>query len=213
MGICGGFHCVSVLSITIVEFLADLLREGEVHIVAVGGSKLGDALFMLLNTLLHFGDSYALLGSEVLTADSNQVNGLVNTGLDGLREGNLDSWLNRGDNGDIVASLLGNLFAIVVAIAVVSISWGGLADSHHLSVTLFLIWNLNSLGSCVNNLLLVRVDTDFIGDNFHRFTANCASHRVALLNINDPLDWDLNVLTDCFKSRGAHFSRFNNINN
>ena len=43
------------------------------------------------------------------------------TGFDGIGEGILDSWLNRGENGDIVAGLLGHLFTVVVTIAVVSI--------------------------------------------------------------------------------------------
>jgi len=204
---------VGVLSISIVELLADLLGEGEVNVLTGRGSQLGDALLMLLNTLFHLRDGDTLLSSQVLTADSDQVNGLVNTGLDGLREGNHDSRLHRGHNGDIVASLLGNLLAVVVAIAVVAVARGGLADSDHLGVTLLLIRHLHSLGCGVNNLLLVRVDTDLIGDNFYGFTANCAGNGVALFNIYDPLYWDFNVLTDCFKSWGAHFSRFNNINN
>jgi len=206
-------HLVGVLSIAVVKLLADLLGEGEVNVLAGRGSQLGDALLMLLNTLLNLRDGDTLLSSQVLTADSDQVNGLVNTGLDGLREGNHDSRLHRGHNGDIVASLLGNLLAVVVAIAVVAVARGGLADSDHLGVTLLLIRHLHSLGCGVNNLLLVRVDTDLIGDNLHRLTADCTGNRVALFNIYDPLYWDFNVLTDCFKSWGAHFSRFNNINN
>jgi len=202
-----------ILGISVVELLADLLGEGKVDVLAGRGSKLGDALLVLLNTFLNLRDSDTLLSSQILTADSDEVNGLVDTGLLGLREGNLDSGLNRGDNWDIVASLLGNLLAVVVTIAVVAVARGGLADSHHLGVTLLLIRHLHSFGSSVNNLLLVRVDTDLIGDNLHRLTADCTGYRVALFNIYDPLYWDFNVLTDCFKSWGAHFSRFNNINN
>jgi hypothetical protein len=208
-----GFLLVNILSISVVELLADLLGEGQVNVLAVGGSKLGDALLVLLNSLLNLRDSDALLSSQVLTADSDEVNGLVNTGLDGLREGNLDSGLHNSDNRDIVASLLGNLFAVVVAITVVSISWGRLADSYHLGVTHLLERNFNSLGSGVNNLLGVRVDTDLIGNDLNRLTAHSAGNWVALLNIDDPLHRDINIGTDSFKSRGAHFSGLNNINN
>jgi len=204
---------VSVLSIAVVELLADLLGEGEVHIVAVGGSKLGDALLMLLNTLLNLGDSDALLCSEVLTADSDQVNGLVNTGLDGLREGNLNSRLHRGDNGDIVASLLGNLLAVVVAIAVVSISWGGLADSHHLGVTFLLERNLNSLGSGGFSLRLIRVGANFIVNFLDALGAHSSGNYVALLSVDDIETGELNWGTCGLEGRGADLSRLNNILN
>ena len=57
----------------------------------------------------------------------------------------------RRENAFMLSTLQQLCLEVVVAIAVVSISWGWLVDSHHLGVTLFLIWNLNSLGS---NLLL-----------------------------------------------------------
>jgi len=179
---------VGVLSISIVELLADLLGEGEVNVLTGRGSQLGDALLMLLNTLFHLRDGDTLLSSQVLTADSDQVNGLVNTGLDGLREGNHDSRLHRGHNGDIVASLLGNLLAVVVAIAVVAISRGRLADCHHLCVTFLLKRNLHSLGSSVNNLLLVGVNTYFIGNDFHRLTTNSLCHWITLFSVYDFFD-------------------------
>jgi hypothetical protein len=204
---------VHILSISIVELLADLLGEGEVNVLAARGSQLGDALLMLLNSLLNLRDSDTLLSSKILTADSDQVNRLVNTTFDGLREGNLDGRLNHCYNGDIIASLLGNLLAVVVAIAVVSVSRGRLAHSHHLGVTLLLKGNLHSLGSGVNNPLIIRVDTDLIGDDLNRLTADCTGHRVALFNINDSLHRDINVLTNSFKSRGAHLSCLNNLNN
>ena len=96
--------------------------------------------------------------------------------------GNLDSGLNRGDNGDIVASLLCDFPAVVVVIAVVSISRGRLAHGHHLGAALLPEGNLHSLGSGVNNLLDVGVDTDLIGDDLNRFTADSTGHRGALLN-------------------------------
>merc|ERR1740136_507177 len=113
-------NIVGILSISIVDLLADLLGESEFNSLASRSSKLGDALLMNLKILHYFWDSDALLCSEVLAADNDKVDWLVDTGLDWLRVGNLNSWLNSSDNRNIVASLLGNLLAVVVSIAVVS---------------------------------------------------------------------------------------------
>jgi len=156
---------MNILSISIVKFLAHLLGEGEVNILTVGGSQLCDTFLLLLNSILNLRNYDTLLSSQIFTSDDNEVDWLVDTGLDWLREGNLDSRLNRGDNGDIVTSLLGNLLAVVVSIAVISISRSWLTNCHHLGVTLLLKWDHNSLSSGVNNLLLVGVDTDLIVDN------------------------------------------------
>merc|ERR1712153_134712 len=139
---------MNILSISVVGLLADLLGESEVNSLASRGSKLGDALLFNLNIIHYLWDSDALFGSEVLATNDNQVDWLVHTGLDWLRVGNLNCGLNRGNNRDIIASLLGNLLAVVVSVAVVSVSWGWLADGDHLGVTLLLVRNLNSLGSC-----------------------------------------------------------------
>jgi hypothetical protein len=206
-------NIVSVFSISVVDFLANLLGESQINSLASRSSKLGDALLMDLNIIHDLWDSDALLGSEVLTADNNQVDGLVDTGLDWLRVGNLNSWLNRGDNRDIVASFLGNLLAVVVSIAVVSVSWCWLANGHHLGVTLLLVRNFNSLGSCGFSLLLVRVCADLIVDNGHTLGTDSTGDWVALLSVNDDLGRDLNIFTDSLESRGANLSRFNNIYN
>jgi len=158
-------NLMNILSISIVDLLADLLGESELNILASRSSKLGDALLRSLSGILNLWDSDALLLGKVLTADSWERDWLVDTGLDWLRVGNLNSWLNRGDNRDIVASLLGNLLAVVVSVAVVSVSWGWLADGNHLGVTLLVEGNLNSLGSCGFSLLLVRVGADLVVNN------------------------------------------------
>ena len=126
--ICDWLNLMGVLSISIVDFLANLLGESKLNSLASRSSKLGDALLRGNSGVFNLWDSDALLLSEVLTADSWERDWLVDTGLDWLRVGNLNSWLNRGDNKDIVASLLGNLLAVVVSIAVVSVSWGWLAQ-------------------------------------------------------------------------------------
>jgi len=206
-------NLMGVLSISIVDLLANLLGESKLNSLASRSSKLGDALLRGNSGVFNLWDSDALLLSEVFTADSWERDWLVDTGLDWLRVGNLNSWLNRGDNRDIVASLLGNLLAVVVSIAVVSVSWGWLADGDHLGVTLLLVRNLNSLGCCGLSLLLVRVGADLIVNNRDTLSTDSTGDWVALLHVNDDLGSDLNVLTDSLKSRGAHFSRLNNINN
>jgi len=206
-------NLMNILSISIVDLLADLLGESELNILASRSSKLGDALLRSLSGILNLWDSDALLLGKVLTADSWERDWLVDTGLDWLRVGNLNSWLNRGDNRDIVASLLGNLLAVVVSVAVVSVSWGWLADGNHLGVTLLVEGNLNSLGSCGFSLLLVRVGADLVVDLLDALGTDGTGDWVALLYINNDLDGKLNWVADSLKSRGANFGSFNNILN
>jgi len=204
-------NLMGILSISIVDLLADLLGESEFDILASRSSKLGDALFGSLSGIFNLWDSDALLLSEVLTADSWKRDWLIDTGLDWFRVGNLNSWLNDGDNRDIVASLLGNFLAVVVSIAVVSISWGWLADGHHLGVALLVEGDLNSLGSCGFNLLLVRVGTDLIVDLLNALGTDSTGDWVTLLSVNNDLDSKLNWVADSFQSRSANFSSFDNI--
>ena len=189
---------VSVLSISVVDLLADLFGESELNSLASRGSKLGDALLGSHGGVFNLWDSDALLLSEVLTADSWERDWLVDTGLDWLRVGNLNSWLNDGNNRDIVASLLGNLLAVVVSIAVVSISWGWLADSHHLGIAFLGEGDLNSLGSCGFNLLLVRVGTDLVVDLLNALGTDSTGDWVALLSVYNDLDSKLNWAADSF---------------
>jgi len=184
-GISDWLNIVSVLSISIVDLLADLLGEGQLNVLASRCSQLSDTLLKGLRDLLNLRDGDALLLREILTADSWEGDGLVDTGLDGLGVDNINSWLHNSQDGDIVASLLGNLLAVVVAIAVVSISWGGLADSHHLGVTFLLERNLNSLGSGGLSLRLVRVGADLVVNFLNALSADSPCDYVALLNINN----------------------------
>jgi len=206
-------NLMSVLSISIVDLLANLLGESKLNSLASRSSKLGDALLRSLGGVFNLWDSDALLLSEVLAADSWERDWLVDTGLDWLRVGNLNSWLNRGDNRDIVASLLGNLLAVVVSIAVVSVSWGWLADGDHLGVTLLLEGNLDGLGSGGLSLLLVRVGADLVVDLLNALGTDGTGDWVALLFVNNDLDGKLNWVADSLKSWGADFGGLNNILN
>jgi len=206
-------NLMGVLSISIVDLLANLLGESKLNSLASRGSKLGDALLRGNSGVFNLWDSDALLLSEVFTADSWERDWLVDTGLDWLRVGNLNSWLNRGDNRDIVASLLGNLLAVVVSIAVVSVSWGWLADGDHLGVTLLLEGNLDGLGSGGLSLLLVRVGADLVVDLLNALGTDGTGDWVALLFVNNDLDGKLNWVADSLKSWGADFGGLNNILN
>jgi len=204
---------MGLLSISVVDLLADLLGEGELNGGARWGSQLGDALLNGGDGLLDLWDGDALLSGEVLARDDWEVNWLVDAGLDWLRVGNSDGWLNWGDNWGVVAGLLGNFLAVVVSVAVVSVSWGRLAHGHHLGVALSLEGDLNSLGIGVLLLLLVGVGTDLILFNLDALRADSSGDGVALLSVDDLLDGKFNWGTDSLESWGANFSGLNNILN
>merc|ERR1719188_124433 len=111
LGSVGGLHLQGV---AVVDLLADLLGEGQLDSLAVGGSKSGHALVDGLSDGLDLGDGDALVLGQVLTADPGQGDGLVDAGLDGLGVGDGDGGVDHGDDGEVVASLLGDLLAVVV---------------------------------------------------------------------------------------------------
>jgi len=204
---------MNILSISVVELLAHLLGESKVNVLTGRGSQLGDTLLLLFNIIHNFRNCDTLLSSQILTTDDNEVDGLIDTGLDGFREGNLDSRLHRCDNGDIVASLLGNLLAVVVSVAVVSISRGWLTDSHHLGVTLLLEGNLDSLGSGGLSLRLVRVRAHLIVNLLNALSTDSAGDNITVFTINHIFAGEFNWVADSLKSRCADLSWLNNIQN
>merc|ERR1740129_2120158 len=212
-GVSHRLDLVHVLGVSVVDLLAHLLGQGELNSLAGGGGQLGDALLLKLDVVHDLGDGDALLLSEVLARDPDQVNGLLDALLDGLGEGNLDILDVLSDDGDVVASLLGDLLAVVVAVLVVSVAGGGLADGDHLGVALPGEGDGDGLGGGGNNLLAVGVDTDLVVNNLNTLTAHGAGHRVALLDINDLLGGNLNGLADGLKGRGADLGGLNNIDN
>jgi len=207
------FMLGSFLSISIDNLNTHLLGEGEFNSLASRGSQLGHTLLKGLSNFLNLRDSDALLFREILTGDPGKADGLVDTGLDGFRVGDINSRLNRGDNRDIVASLLGNLLAVVVSIASIPSISSRLADSHHLGLTLLLEGDLNSLGGGGLSLGLVGVGADLIVNLLSGLRADGSGDSVALLSVNDILSGQLNRLANCLKGRGAHLSGLNNILN
>jgi len=208
-------NLMSVLSISIVDLLANLLGESKLNSLASRSSKLGDALLGSLGGVFNLWDSDALLLSEVLTADSWERDWLVDTGLDWLRVGNLNSWLNDSHYGDIVASLLGNFLAIVVSVAIsVSMSVAlrcRLADSHHLDLALLGEGNLNSLGVCSLHPLLVRVGADLVINLLNALGTDGTGDWVALLFVYNFLNSELNRVAHCLKSWCADLGSFNDV--
>ena len=151
-GISHRLDLVHVLGVSVVDLLAHLFGQGEVDGLAGRGSQLGDALLLQLDVVHDLGDGDALLLSEVLARDPDEVNGLLDALLNGLGEGNLDILDVLSDDGDVVASLLGNLLAVVVAVLVVSIA-GGVCWQR---VT---IWVLHSLAKGTVTVLAVVATT------------------------------------------------------
>ena len=204
---------VDVLGVSVVDLLADLLEQGELNSLAGGSSQLCDALLLQLDVVPDLGDGDALLLGEILARDPDQIIWLLDALLDGLGEGNLDVLDVLSDDGHVVVSLLGNLLAVVVAVLVVSVAGGGLADGDHLGVALPGEGNGDGLGSGGHHLLAVGVDADLVVNNLNTLTAHGAGHRVALLDINDLLGGNLDGLADCLKGGGADLSGLNNIDN
>ena len=146
-----------VLSMTVDKLNTDLLGEGKFNSLAGRGIKTSHTLLNGLGDILNLGDGDALLLGEVLAADSGEADGLVHTGLDGLGVDNLNLGLDRGDNGNIVASLLGDLVAEVVTVTMTVSVLGRLADGNHLGLAFLLEADLNGLGGGGLSLGLVAV--------------------------------------------------------
>ena len=200
--------CLSIHNIS-----THLLGQAQLHGGAVGGSELGDALLDGGDVILDLRDGDALVLGQVLAGDPGQGDGLVDTGLDGLGVGNSDGGVGGGDDGAVVASLLGDLLAVVVAVAVVAVSGCWLAHGHHLGVADPLEGDLDSLGGGLLGLLLVVVDADLVLDNLDALRADGSGDVIALLDVNDLLDGKLNWGADSLESWGANLSSLNNILN
>merc|ERR1719400_1402338 len=185
----------------------DLLGEGELHSLAGGGGQAGHALAEGLADILDLRDGDALLLGQVLAGDPRQGDGLVDTGLDGLGVGDGDNGLNDGDNGDVVASLLGDLLAVVVAVAVL----GGLAHGHHLGLALLLEGDLDGLGGGLLVLGLVGVAAHLVVDLLDALSAHGAGDGVALLDVLDGLAAQLDVGALGGEGGGADLGSLNHV--
>ena len=208
-----GLNIVSLLGVSVVDLLAHLLGEGQLNGLAVRGGELGDALLDGGDVLLDLGDGDTLLLGQILTGDSGQVDGLLDASLDGLGVGDSDGWVGLSHDGAVVAGLLSDLLAVVVAVAVVTISRGGLADSHHLGVADPLEGDDNGLGGRVLGLLGVGVGADLVLDNLDADFADGSGDGVAHLTVDDLLDGELDWVADGLESWGTDLDGLNDILN
>ena len=190
---------------------AHLLGEGELHGAAVGGAQLGDALLHGLHGVLDLGHHDALVGLDVLAGDDGQVNGLLDAGLDGLGVGHGDGGLVHSDHRGVVASLLGDLLAVVVAVAVVAVAWTVLTNGHHLNIASLLKSNIHRLSSGLFCLLFVGVGADLVLDNLDALGADGGGDGVAELAVHDLLDGQLHVSAHGLEGGGAGLHGLNNI--
>ena len=197
--------------LTVHNVATHLLGQGQLHGGAVGGSQLGDALLDDGDVILDLGDGDALVLDQVLAADSGQGDGLVDTGLDGLGVGNGDGGEDGGDDRAVVASLLGDLLAVVVAVAVVSVAGSWLAHSHHLGVADPLEGHLQGLCRGVLRVLDVRVGADLVVNCEETLCANCSPDWVAFLSLHNHLHSHFHWRADSLESRGTDLTILNNI--
>jgi len=204
---------LGVLGVSIVDLLADLLGEGELHVHAVRSAQDGFTLGEGLGNNLDGRNGDTLLLREILTRDPGQRDGLVDTGLDGLRVHNVDGRGGGGHDGDIVTSLLSDLLAVVVSISVVSVSGSGLAHCHHLGVAHLLEGDLDSLGGGSLSLGLVGVGADLVINLLSALSTDSTGHGVALLDILDGLAGELNGVARGDEVGCAHLSGLLDIKN
>jgi hypothetical protein len=205
----GGLHLQGV---AVVDLLADLLGEGQLNSLAVWLSKSRDTLVNGLGDDLDLGDGDAPLLSQVLAADSGQEDGLVDAGLDGLGVDDGDGGGGDGDHGVVVASLLGDLLAVVVAVSTISsVSVVGLTDGHHHGLALLLEGNLDSLAGGLLALVLVGVGADLVVDLIDGLGTDGPGDLVALLDILHALPGEIHWGAGGVNVGGADISGLHNV--
>jgi hypothetical protein len=211
--VCGRLMLNSLMGKAVHNLNTDLLGKGQLNSLASGGSQCSQALLKSFRIILDLWDSDTFLFREVLAADSWKGDGLVDAGLDWLGVGDSYLRLNNSHNRDIVASLLGDLLAVVFSISMsMTISiLGRLADGHHLSFTLLDKRNLNSLRRSNLTLRLVRVGADLVVDFLCALGTDCARNSVTLFGVNYSFNSKFYRRTNCFQGRGANLSQFNHI--
>merc|ERR1719500_853423 len=206
-----GIGGLQLQRMAVVDLLVDLLGEGELDSLAVGGAEGGDALVDGLSDGLNLGDGDALLLREVLAADPGKADGLVHAGLDGLGVDDLDLGLDNGDHGCVVASLLGDLLAVVVAVAAIAVSVPGLADGHHHGLALLDEADLDSLGGGDLGLGLVAVAAHLVVDLLGALSADSPGDDVALLHVLDGLPGELHGGAGSLNVGGAHIGLLHHV--
>merc|ERR1740123_308479 len=176
--------------------------RGLVGGLSLGGGVLSVSVVDLLTHLLGQGQLDGLAGGVGQASDAL---------LDGLGVDDIDGGLNNGEDGDVVASLLGDLLAVVVAVSVVAVSGVGLADSHHHVLALLVEGHLDGLGGGGLSLGLVGVGADLVVNLLSALGTDGAGDGVALLDILDALAAQLNGSADGLKCGGADLGSLNDV--
>merc|ERR1719336_708995 len=126
--------------------------------------------------------------------------------------GDGDGGVDHGHHGEVVASLLGDLLAVVVAVSAISaISVVGLADGDHHGLALLLEGNLNSLAGGVLVLGLVGVGADLVVDLLDALGTDGPGDVIALLHILHALPAQVDGGAGGVDVWGAHVGGLNNI--
>merc|ERR1719192_1043416 len=163
--ISGGSGC-GLMSVSVDKFDTDLFGEGELNLLAGRFSKSSNALGNSDGGVFDGGNGDGALFDEVFAANDGEVDGFVDTGLDGAGVFDFDGDVDGGDNGHVVGGGLSNLLAVVVSVSSVSVV-SGLADGDHLDIGLLLEGDLNGFGGGGLGGLFVVVGADFLGDDFN----------------------------------------------
>ena len=210
----GWLVLVFFMSVSIDKLNTDLLGEGELDLLAGGGSQLGLALGNGLGGIFNLRDDDGLLFGKIFAGDTGKGDGLVDASLDGFGVGNGDIDIDGGDNGDVVGGGLGNLFAVVVSIRV-SVSTislvSGLADGDHLDLFLLFEGNFDGLGDGAFFNLFIRVSADFLGNNLDGFGTDGTGDGVGVWDIFDDLDGESDIGASGLNGRCADLSDFSHI--
>jgi len=207
-GCWGGFVGVSVD-----KFDTDLFGEGELNLLAGGGTESSDALGNDNFGVDNSGDLDGTFLRDIGAGDNGKVDGFVDTGLLGGGVFDGDGDIDGGDNGDVVSGFLGNFLAVVVSVRVsITISLvSGLADGDHLDIGLLFEGDLNGFGGGVFGSLFIRVGADFLGDNVDGFGTDGTGDGVGVWDIFDNLDGEGDIFTGGLNGRGADLSDFSHI--
>jgi len=215
-GISGGSGC-GLMGVSVDKFDTDLFGEGELDLLAGRFSKSSNALGNSDGGVFDGGNGDGTLFDEVFAANDGEVDGFVDTGLDGAGVFDFDGDVDGGDNGHVVGGGLSDLLAVVVSVSSVSVSTisvvSGLADGDHLDIGLLLEGDLNSLGGGGFFFLLVSIRADFIVNLLDLFGTDGASHSVSEFLIDDDFDGQFDIVADGLEGRGADLSDFSHIAN
>ena len=213
IGLLGLVLRLGLVGVAVDELHADLLGQGQLNLLALGLTEAGGALLHRDGGVLDGRLVNALLLGDHLTAEDGDLDGLGDTGLDGLWESHPDIDVLGLDLRHIVGSLLLDLLAVLPVALLVAMLVGWLAHSHHLHAGFLLEGYLHGLRTGILVLLLVVIGADLELSALIILTALSASQVIAVLTISDGLHIKINILTVGLEGGSAHLGNLNHILN